>query len=121
MKPTVSQLLVTASTILCRLIENGNKSDDKQNVKRAVTLAMMLADEIPETDPIPDKEKILKTIKQIYGGIQNKFISKTQLANALQTKLETGKRNTENIILWADMNGYITAEPRGNGVNYSLA
>jgi len=121
MKPTVSQLLMTASTILCRLIENGNEANDEQNVKRAVTLATMLADEIPETDPIPDKEKILNTIKQIYGGIQNKFISKTQLANALQTKLETGKRNTENIILWADMNGYIIAEPRGNGVNYSLA
>ena len=121
MKPTVSQILMTASNILCKLIDKDNEADDAQNVKRAITLAIALTDEIPEIDQMPDKEKILKTIKNIYGGIQNRFITKTQLSSALQTKLETGKRNVENIILWADMNGYIIAEPRGNCVNYALA
>ena len=121
MKPTASQLMTIASNILCKLIEKDNEANDENNVKRAVTLAIMLTDELPEADPMPDQEKILKTIKGIFSGMQNRFISKTQLANALQTKLETGKRNTENIILWADMNGYIIAEPRGNCINYSLA
>lgn len=102
------------------MIESGNEASDEQNVKRAVTLAMMLTDEVPETDPIPDKESILNAIKQIYSGVKDKSITKTQLANVLQTKLGTGKRNTDSIILWADMNGYIKSEPRGVGVLYSL-
>ena len=121
MKPTVSQLLMTATNVLCRLIETGSEANDEQNVKRAVALAMMLTDEIPETDPIPDTEQILKNIKQVWGGKKDKDISKTQLVNALITKLETGKRNAENIILWADLNGHIIAKPKGGGLYYSLA
>lgn len=113
--------MTVASAILCKLTDKDNEADDENNVRRAITLATMLTDELPDVDPMPDKEKILKTIKSIFEGMQNRFITKTQLASALQTKLATGKRNVENIILWADMNGYIIAEPRGNGINYALA
>ena len=71
MKPTTSQLLTTASTILGRLIESGNEASDEQNVKRAVTLAMMLADEVPETAPIHDKESILNAINATRKRLAN--------------------------------------------------
>ena len=120
MKPSASQLMTVASNILCTLIDKSNEADDENNVKRAIALATLLIDELPDVDPMPDKEKILKTIKGIFDGIQNHLITKTQLTNALQSKLATGKRNVENIILWADINGYIIAEKRGNGTNYAL-
>ena len=73
MKPTVSQLLTTASTILGRLIESGNEASDEQNVKRAVTLAMMLADEVPEIAPIHDKESILNAINATCKRLANEI------------------------------------------------
>jgi hypothetical protein len=94
---------------------------DDEKIQKLIDIAQRTAALIPDTDPMPEPIEARKMLQQIFGEVDGRAISKTQLSNAIQTRMETGRRNAENIILWAETEQLIKAEARGNGINYTLA
>lgn len=111
---------MAAAQIVGGMLERNNSSNDGYYVDRALHVAMMLADRIEETDEMPDLNEARKVIMEIFDEYGCKTLNKSRLAMAIQTKMKTGKRNVENIILWAETNGVLNLEISGNRFDYSL-
>lgn len=122
MKPTVTQLYATAATILNGLLSDHtiDLSYDEM-INKAVDLAQRLAEKVPETDLLPEPDNIRKFLAQVFAEVNGRPIAKSQMQMLICDRLHTGKRNAENIMMWAESNKLLNADVNGNGVRYTLA
>lgn len=119
MKPTITQLYATSATLLGHMLSD--PISDEQKVKRAIELAQMLAEAVPEMDTLPEPDNIRKFLTQVFAEVNGRAIAKTQMQMLICDRLHTGKRNAESIMMWAESNKMLNAEVNGNGVRYTLA
>lgn len=124
MKLTTIQLYTSVINMMSGIMADPSVGFDyfsDEHIQKCIDIAQRTAALILDTDPMPEPIEARKMLQQIFGEVEGRAISKTQLCNAIQTRMETGRRNAENIIMWAETEQLIKAEARGNGINYTLA
>ncbi len=122
MKVTNSQLFLAACNMMSRMIQPSESAayTDSALVKRAVKIAKMVADEIPEGEKIPDDVNVISVVDAAMKVFDGRPCVRTQLTNVIRL-LGYEQIQAEYMISRAETLKVIVANVKGSRTDYTLA
>jgi hypothetical protein len=120
MKTTSSQIFMAAVNLLAASTVKGEQVT-REDVLWAIDVVRRTAEEINDGDITPSSDDVVKTIKQVFGVLNNRPSTKTAIVNAILLKGNIKRNEAEYMVAAAETLGVIVAQKNGNRIDYTLA
>lgn len=88
----------------------------REDILWAIDVVSRTADEINDGDITPSSDEVVKTIKQVFGVLNNRPSTKTAIVNAIMLKGNIKHNEAEYMVAAAQSLGVIVPQKSGTGL-----